>query len=273
MIEVENLRCGYGSRDVIQGVSLKVDSGEMTGILGPNGSGKTTLMLALAGVVPVREGCIRVSGEDITIKGARWTARQVASVPQKSEISFPFKCLSLVLMGRYPYLNGWGSYSKQDMDAALDAMECTETTYLAHRKVREISGGEAQMVSIARALAQQTGILLLDEATSALDVAHKIRIFDVLRKKNQDGATVLCVMHDLNLAALYCNRLIFLKNGVVDLDGKTEDVFTDEYLSQIYETEIRVARHPVTGAPQAHFVPGADGHILPGSLRQRTSSS
>jgi len=273
LIEVESLRCGYGSRDVIQGISLKVNPGEMTGILGPNGSGKTTLVLALAGVIPVREGSIRVAGEDIGIKGARWTARQVASVPQRSEISFPFKCLSLVLMGRYPYLNGWGSYSKKDVDAALEAMESTETTYLAHRKVREISGGEAQMVTIARALAQQTGILLLDEATSSLDVAHKIRIFDVLQEKNRQGATVLCVMHDLNLAALYCNRLIFLKKGVVALDGKTEDVFTDENLSQIYETEIRVVRHPVTGAPQAHFVPGANGHICCGSLRQRTGPS
>ncbi|MFH1116072.1 MAG: ABC transporter ATP-binding protein [Pseudomonadota bacterium] len=261
MIEVESLRCGYGSREVIQGISLKVDSGEMTGILGPNGSGKTTLVLAMAGVIPVREGSIRVAGEEIAMKGARWTARHVASVPQRAETSFPFKCISLVLMGRYPYLNGWGSYSKEDMNAALEAMENTETTSLAHRKVMEISGGEAQMVAIARAFAQQTGILILDEATSSLDVAHKMRVFDVLVDKNRQGMTVLCVMHDLNLAALYCKRLIFLKNGLIALDGNTEDVFTDEYLSRIYETEIRVARHPITGAPQAHFVPGSHSRV------------
>ncbi|MDQ7782232.1 MAG: ABC transporter ATP-binding protein [Desulfomonilaceae bacterium] len=266
MIEVERLRCGYGSRDVIKGISLKVGTGEMTGILGPNGSGKTTLMLAMAGVIPPREGTVRVCGEDILVKGARWTARQAASVPQRSETSFPFKCLSLVLMGRYPYLNGWGTYSEEDMNAALEAMESTETMHLAHRKVREVSGGEAQMITIARAFAQQTGILLLDEATSSLDAAHKMRIFDVLREKNLRGATILCIMHDLNLAALYCTRLIFLKNGEIALDGKTEEVFTDEYLSQIYETEIRVAGHPVTGAPQAHFVPRAHGHVDPGSV-------
>jgi iron complex transport system ATP-binding protein len=260
LIEVDGLHCGYGSKRVLHGISLRVQSGEMTGILGPNGSGKTTLVLAMAGVVPISEGCIKVAGEDIQVKGARWTAQKVASVPQKLEISFPFKCLSLVLMGRYPYVNGWGGYSGHDMDAAISAMESTETTYLAHRHVREVSGGEAQMVTIARALAQQTGILLLDEATSALDVAHKIRIFDLLQQKNTEGDTVLCVMHDLNLAALYCKRLIFLKNGTVALDGKTEDVFTDEHLSQIYETEIRVASHPVTGSPQAHFVPGGDGN-------------
>lgn len=272
MIEVEDLHCGYGSKQVLHGISLRVSSGEMTGILGPNGSGKTTLVLAMAGVVPIRKGSIRVAGEDIRVQGARWTAQKVASVPQKLEISFPFKCLSLVLMGRYPYLNGWGGYSNHDMDAAVEAMESTETTYLAQRQVRAVSGGEAQMVTIARALAQQTRILLLDEATSALDVAHKIRIFDLLQRKNNEGDTVLCVMHDLNLAALYCKRLIFLKNGRTALDGKTEDVFTDEYLSQIYETEIRVAPHPVTGSPQAHFVPGGYGNGDRGSLSHRVCS-
>jgi cobalamin transport system ATP-binding protein len=103
--------------------------------------------------------------------------------------------------------------------------------------------------------AQQTEILLLDEATSNLDVARKIQVFDLLAAKNLRGSTVLCVMHDLNLAALYCRRLIFLKNGRVAADGKTEDVFNDRNLSEIYETEIKVSRHPVTGSPQAHFVP------------------
>lgn len=272
MIEVDGLHCGYGNRMVLHGISLSVFSGEMTGILGPNGSGKTTLVLAMAGVIPAAEGAIRVAGEEISRRGARWTARHIASVPQRTEVSFPFTCLSLVLMGRYPYLNGWGNYSTQDMDAALEAMESTETTYLAHRKVKEVSGGEAQMVTIARALAQQTNILLLDEATSSLDVAHKIRIFDLLLEKNRQGATVLCVMHDLNLAALYCRRLIFLKDGKVTLDGKTEDVFTDEHLSGIYETEIRVARHPINGAPQAHFVPGDANGGPDGNLSHRMGS-
>lgn len=261
MIEVDRLHCGYGDHQVLQGITLRVESGEMTGILGPNGSGKTTLLLALAGVIPVLRGTIRVDGHEIGRESARWTAQHIASVPQKSEVSFPFTCLSLVLMGRYPYLDGWGGYSAKDMEAALDALEMTHTSHLAHRSVKEISGGEAQMVTIARALAQESDILLLDEATSNLDVAHKIRIFDLLSEKNEQGATLLCVMHDLNLAALYCRRLIFLKSGKVALDGKTEDVFNDELLSQIYETQIRVSRHPVTGCPQAHFVPRGNGSV------------
>lgn len=255
MIEVGSLHCGYGDDEVLKGVSLRVDSGEMTGVLGPNGSGKTTLLLALSGIIPIDSGSIRLAGYEIGERPARWIARRIASVPQRSEVSFPFKCLSLVLMGRYPHLDGWGGYSDRDMAAALGAMEQTGTSHLAHRPIKEVSGGESQMVVIARALAQEAEILLLDEATSNLDVARKIEVFDLLSERNRNGATLLCVMHDLNLAALYCRRLIFLKNGKVALDGPTEEIFNDENLSKIYDTEIRVSSHPVIGIPQAHFVP------------------
>lgn len=255
LIDIESLCCGYGPIEVLNGVSLQVEAGEMVGILGPNGSGKTTMLLALSGVIPIHSGSIRVGGSDLALHDSRWKALRMASVPQKSEVSFPFSCLSVVLMGRYPYLDNWGGYSPTDVDMAVTAMEETRTSHLAQRYLGEISGGEAQMVIIARALAQGTEILLLDEATSNLDVARKVEVFDLLTRKNQQGATLLCVMHDLNLAALYCKRLIFLKNGRLLVDGKTEDVFNDQTLSTVYETEIRVASHPVTGSPQAHFVP------------------
>lgn len=259
MIEVDGLHCGYGDRAVLKGISIRVEAGELTGILGPNGSGKTTLLLALAGVIPIGSGSVRVGGVEVGRQDPKALSRVVASVPQKTEVSFPFKCLSLVLMGRYPHLDGWGGYDAADLEIALDAMEQTRTLHVADRPVKEVSGGEAQMVTIARALAQQSAILLLDEATSNLDVARKIQIFDLLAEKNRGGTTLLCVMHDLNLAALYCKRLIFLKNGTIVLDGKTEDVFHDHLLSDIYETEIRVSRHPITSSPQAHFVPGRNG--------------
>jgi len=162
-------------------------------------------------------------------------------------------------MGRYPHLDNWGGYSPRDLDVAVSALEETKIAHLAQRYIGEVSGGEAQMVMVARALAQETEILLLDEATSNLDVARKVQVFDLLAEKNRQGATLLCVMHDLNLAALYCMRLIFLKNGAVAADGRTEDVFNDRTLSEIYETEIRVSAHPVTGSPQAHFVPNRVG--------------
>jgi iron complex transport system ATP-binding protein len=261
MIEIKALSCGYGKRDVINRIDLNLNDGELAGILGPNGSGKSTLILSLSGVLSYRSGNIKVAGEEIARTTARWRARQMASVPQKSELTFPFKCLSVVLMGRYPYLPQWGGYSKEDMDKALDAMEQTDTIQFAQRMITEVSGGEAQRVIIARALAQETGILLLDEATSSLDVAKKIQIFDLLKRKNTQGTTLLCAMHDLNLAALYCKRLIFLKDGRIVLDGSTHETFTDKNLSGIYETDVRVSKHPVTGSPQAHFVPGQEDRI------------
>jgi len=256
MIEISSLSCGYGKSEVLKEISLHLKQGELAGMLGPNGSGKSTLILALSGILPYRSGSIRVAGKEIGGTPARWRARKMASVPQRSELTFPFKCLSVVLMGRYPYLSRWGGYSLQDMNEALDAMEQTETVHLAQRMITEVSGGEAQRVIIARALAQKTEILLLDEATSNLDVAKKIQVFDLLKRKNSRGATLLCAMHDLNLAALYCTRLIFLKEGRVVLDGPTQETFSENKLSEIYETDVKVSRHPVNGCPQAHFVPG-----------------
>ena len=258
MIRIDSLTCGYGRQDVLSGLSFQVRGGEFVGILGPNGSGKSTLLLSLAGVLPYRRGAIQVGGEEIASTPPRRRARVMASVPQRSEISFPFKCLTMVLMGRYPYLSRWGGYTPEDHQAALKAMEETDTLHLAERPITQVSGGEAQRVILARALCQSTEILLLDEATSSLDAAKKVQVFDLLRRKNASGVTVLCAMHDLNLAALYCRRLIFLKDEKIVLDGPTADTFRDENLSEIYETDIRTSRHPVTGTPQAHFVPGSD---------------
>ena len=263
MIELNAVSCGYGKRDVLKEIDLRLDDGELVGILGPNGSGKSTLILAISGVLAYRSGSIKVAGEEVAATTALRRARYTASVPQRSELTFPFTCLSVVLMGRYPYLPRWGGYSDRDMNKALDAMEMTDTIQFAHRMITEISGGEAQRVIIARALAQETDILLLDEATSSLDVAKKIQVFDLLKNRNVQGTTLLCAMHDLNLAALYCKRLIFLKDGRIVLDGPTHETFTDKNLSEIYETDVRVSRHPITGGPQAHFVPGLEGRFDP----------
>jgi len=255
LLDIHGLTCAYGDHVVLRDINLRLAAGEMAGLLGPNGSGKSTLLLALAGLLQPTHGRVSILGRDVYAADARWRARQMASVPQKITVSFPFKCLSAVLMGRYPYLQGWGDYSREDLDLALAAMEQTGTLHLAARPLPEVSGGEAQMVMIARALAQEAPILLLDEATSALDAAHKIQIFDLLREKNRQGLTLLGVMHDINLAALYCQRLIFLKQGQIMADGPKAAIFTAEILSELYETEIRVGRHPVTGDPQAYFVP------------------
>jgi iron complex transport system ATP-binding protein len=180
------------------------------------------LLLCLSKVVPLHAGEATVSGRKLSAYSARELALVEASVPQRLEISFPFRCIEVVLMGRYPHQREFGSDSDEDLTRAMEAMRLTDTLDLAQRRITEISGGEAQRVLIARTLAQETELLLLDEATANLDVAHKMQMFDLFSEKNNQGATFLCAMHDLNLAALYCQRLIFLKNGRISVDGPTK---------------------------------------------------
>lgn len=256
MIRVEGLTARYGQTAVLHGLNFHAAEGELIGLLGPNGSGKTTLLHCLSRVVPYNAGKVVVSGRDLAAYSARKLARLEASVPQRLEISFPFKCIEVVLMGRYPYQREFGTNNEDDLSKAMEAMRLTDTLDLAQRRINEVSGGEAQRVIIARALAQETAIILLDEATANLDVSHKIQMFDLFSEMNQRGRTFICAMHDLNLAALYCQRLIFLKDGQICIDGPTLETFTGENLSKVYQTEVKITEHPDTGAPQAMFVPG-----------------
>lgn len=261
MIRVRDLHCGYGQDLVLRGVNLHVSPGEMVALCGPNGSGKTTLLKALTGVLPVAAGSIEIAGRDAAGLSPKERARLAAAVPQRMETPPGLTVFSLVLMGRYPYVSLFSGYTGADREAALTAMRETATLDFANRRAFELSGGEFQRVLMARALAQTSGLLLLDEATSGLDVARKVEIHDLLAAKNAKGLTVLSAIHDLNLAALYASRLVFLKAGRVALDGPADDVFTETNLSEIYETKIKIAPHPVTGAPQAHLVPGASGAL------------
>jgi iron complex transport system ATP-binding protein len=256
MIRAVGVSAGYGRRRVLDNVDLAVSEGEMVGILGPNGSGKTTLLLTLSGVLAPTAGRVEIDGRPIDDMPPKALARQVASVPQRLEAAFDLKVPSVVLMGRYPHISFLGGYREEDHRAASAAMRETRTEAFRDRLTGQLSGGEYQRVFIARALAQDTRVLLLDEAASGLDIARKVEIYDLLRRRNQGGTTVLSAIHDLNLAALYCSRLVFLKQGRVVLDGPPADVFTETHLAEIYETDIKVGPHPVTGAPQAHLVPG-----------------
>jgi iron complex transport system ATP-binding protein len=239
-----------------------VDPGEFVGILGPNGSGKSTLIRALSGLLAPQGGRITVKGEVLGDLSSRLRAQILAVVPQSTEVRFPFTCLEIVLMGRYPHRRRLGSLTDEDLIWALKSMRRTTTDHLKERPITEISGGEGQRVVIARALAQDPQLLLLDEATSCLDVRKKLEIFEILRHLNESrGLTVLCAMHDLNLAALYCRRLMFLKDGQIVQDGDTEAVFTPAILAQVYETPMEVTRHPSHQRPYAVMLPLSPGDV------------
>jgi iron complex transport system ATP-binding protein len=260
VIRVKSLSLGYGSRTVLEDLNFQVKRGEFVGILGPNGSGKSTLVNALAGLLAPGGGAIELNGQDLQSLASRMRAQTTAVVPQSNDIRFPFSCLEVVLMGRYPRRRRLGTLTPEDLVASLRSMRQTTTEHLQERMVTEVSGGERQRVVIARALAQEPELLMLDEATASLDVRKKLEIFELCRELNREkGLTVLCAIHDLNLAAMYCRRLIILKDGRMVEDGPTEGVFTSDILSGVYETPMEVARHPVTNRLYAVMLPLSEG--------------
>ena len=260
MIRADSLELGYGDRLVLAGLDFHVAAGEFVGVLGPNGCGKSTLLHALSGLLPPRGGRITVMDQALGALPSRLRAQTLAVVPQSSEVRFPFSCLEIVLMGRYPHRRRLGSLTDEDLLWALRSMRRTTTDHLRDRPVTQVSGGECQRVVIARALAQDPRILLLDEATSSLDVRKKLEIFEILKHLNQARSlTVLCAMHDLNLAALYCRRLMFIKDGRNIRDGPTEAVFTPEILAAVYDTAMEVRWHPLYQRPYAVMLPLSPG--------------
>ena len=262
MIRCQGLRAGYGEVEALSDIDLHVRPGEMVGLLGPNGAGKTTLLLAMTGALAPRAGRVLLGGRDIAAMPDRVRARSIAAVPQRAESASGLSVRALVLMGRYPYLSFLGGYGQDDLAAAEAAMAAVGVAELSGRRLGELSGGEFQRVLAARALAQGADALILDEASASLDIARKMELYALLAARNAAGTTIVAALHDINLAALFCRRLVFLNHGRIEADGPTAAVFTTETLSRIYDTDILVIAHPATGAPQALAVP-AGGARLP----------
>ncbi len=256
MIKAESLTIAYDNHIVLKDLNFQVATGEFVGLLGPNGSGKSTLLNALTGLLPPRGGQIYYEGVPLNKWRLGPRARQIAIVSQENWISFLFSCWEIVLMGRYPHLGRFQRERREDLEAAEAAMAATQTQGLAPQLINRVSGGERQLVVLARALAQATLILFLDEATSNLDIRHKLRVFELLTRLNQqEGLTILAVMHDVNQATQYCRRLIFLKDGGIFRDGETSAVCTPEVLEAVYDTPALVQANPFTGRPLMHFCP------------------
>jgi iron complex transport system ATP-binding protein len=256
VIQVEKLRCGYPGRSVLNGVSFQIGHGEFVGLLGPNGSGKTTMLLALSGIIPVDSGRIEIMQQPLMHLKHRERACCMAVVAQDSEVRFPFSCEEVVRMGRYPHQSRWQLENANDAKIIRRALRLTDTEVLADRLITAISGGERQRVLMAKALAQDTPLLLLDEATSAMDINRKLQVFRVLETLNrEEGLTVMTVLHDINLAALFCRRLLLLKDGSIVADGDIGEVLTAEVLKQVYDTEVLVQEIAGTGKRQVVFLP------------------
>ena len=247
-IELRDVAFAYGARRVLEGIDLSVERGEMVGIIGPNGSGKSTLLRLMGGVLRPAAGEIRIEERRIEAYGRRELAQRIAAVAQETAIDFPFSVAEVVLMGRAPHLGGRLFESARDLAVAEQAMRRTGVLDLADRRIHELSGGERQRVILARALAQEAPILLLDEPTTFLDIRHQVEVYDLLRELQSEGYAAVAALHDLNMAALYCQRLVLLKAGRILRVGTPEEVITPESVRAAYEADVDVRRNEHTGA-------------------------
>jgi len=222
----------------VRDVSFRVDPGQRVALVGPNGSGKSTLIAALAGLLKPSGGEIRLDGQAIDSLPAKAIARIVATLPQQESFAFPFTVREVVTMGRFSQATGIQD-SPEDISALTDAMAVTQTTEFADRPVTELSGGETQRVLLARALAQQTKILLLDEPNTGLDPRYQSELVQLLNLPSLAEKTVICAIHDLNLAAAIAPRAILMRAGQVLADDSTDSILASSQLETAYDAEFR----------------------------------
>lgn len=247
-VRIETLRFAYGERTILNQISLDVRPGEIVGLIGPNGSGKSTLIKLLSAVLPLGAGKISLLGDDISTLSRRQIAQRLAVVPQEPRFAFPFSALEVVLMGRHPHLSGLAFEAEEDIEIARSAMRRCGVESFADRPVQQLSSGERQRVVFARALTQQPSILLLDEPASFLDIRHQVELYDLVRAEaTERGVAVLSVLHDLNLAAEYCDRIALLSDGQLAANGPTDEVFSYSNLKQVFGTEVYVDTNSLTG--------------------------
>lgn len=255
-IRVDKLTHMYEKERVLSDISFQVRAGEFFIIAGPNGSGKTTLMKLLAGVIKKKNGNLYISEIPLENYSRKELSRRIAFVPQLVPVEFPFTVKEVVMSGRAPHQGLFGFERNEDIDIVKQAMEFTDITHLADRKIDRLSGGERQRVFIAAAICQEPDIILLDEPTSALDLAHQVKIMDLMEKlKTDKNITVVMISHDINLAAIYADTMLLLKDGRVIDSGSPLNVLNGDTLEDVFECKLIVDENPLGKIPRIVPVP------------------
>ena len=241
----QDLQVTLERNHILKGVTLEAGAGELVGVIGPNGSGKSTLLKCLYRQLPPQGGAVYLNGRDLSGESRRESAKQIGVVAQHNDKGFDFTVLDMVLLGRSPHKKALERDTKQDYAIAQEALREVGLEELAHRSMATLSGGERQRVILARALAQQTPVLILDEPTNHLDVQYQLQLMELVMGL---GRTVVAALHDLNLAAMYCQKLCLLEGGRVVAQGTPEEVLTPERIRAVYGVG-------------AEVVSASDGHI------------
>lgn len=251
LLTARELSTGYGKRTVLSGLSLTVRRGDFIGVVGPNGCGKTTLIRALTGVIKLWSGSVFWEEESLQNISSATLARTIAVVSQTPERHLDLPVEEVVMLGRIPHFKRFQWWpSRQDKAVSAWSLRVTETDYLRRENFQNLSGGEQQRVMIALALAQKPVLIFLDEPTLHLDINYQFEIFKLLRRLNREyQLTIFAVLHDINLAAAYCDRLIFLKEKRIWKDGAPEELITEENIAELFRARMKVMSHPVTGRP------------------------
>ncbi len=241
LFSIRDLSFSYTQKPVFSHLDLDFEKGLFYGILGPNGCGKTTLLDLMLKNREPESGHITYKGNNISDLSRRNIAREIALVPQDFYINFPFTVREIVMMGRHPYIPRFANPSSEDMDIVNRVMEQMEIEAFSEKYVTNLSGGEKQRVVFARALAQDTPVVIMDEGTSNMDIKHTLQALNIVSNMvKKGGKSVIAAMHDLNLAAAFCDRLIFMKKGRTVITGDTNDVFNEQNIKDIFEVDSKV---------------------------------
>lgn len=249
LLNANQLSFAYNGSPVLKEFTFSLEAGELVGLVGPNGVGKSTFLKLISGLLKPDQGDVQLLSRSLQRYGVKDVAQVVAHVPQNTVFDFPLTVREVVLMGRSPYLGRFQIEGPQDRAIADEAMRTTDTLRFSERFINTLSGGERQRVLIARALTQQPRILLLDEPTSSLDIKHQLELLALVQDlAHRCGIGVVAAIHDLPLAARFCDRIALLAQGQVVADGKPDEVFTPYRLAEVFGVEVTVEREPATGS-------------------------
>ncbi|SFR72581.1 ABC transporter ATP-binding protein [Anaeromicropila populeti] len=243
-----------GQASILKGINCVFERGNFYGIIGPNGSGKTSLLKNIMRFVESTEGDIELDSIDLRKYKRREMAGKVSLVPQNTHMEAAFSVYDIVMMGRMPYQRRFEPDTEKDREIVLEAMRLTDCIHLKEKEVSLLSGGEAQRVAAARAIAQDTQWIILDEPISNLDVKHQAEMMNaLLYLKEKKEKTIIAVLHDINIAATYCSKIVMMKDGKIYSSGKTEEVLTKENLSNVYEIAFEILENDET--KRKYYVP------------------